>query len=113
MMFGVRMELRATGDDVSKSFEAVVDAYYALEQTCPELLDCGFGYAGQPDGSAHIDVELTVDAETAEHALMIGSGSVRSAIQAAGGFTPGWGEVPAGTAYRLAVEDVHPILIEA
>ena len=108
-MFGVRVELRVTGpEDLSEEFQRLIDAYYELEQACPELLDCSFGLT-LGDGHARVDVELTVDAATEDEALHVGSSSIRTAIQTIGGHTPGWGERPPGVSYRVADEDVAPI----
>jgi hypothetical protein len=105
-MYEVKIELRASGDDVSASFDRVIDAYAELEAACPELLDCAFGFARLSEYHARVDVELTVDADTEDKAWEIGMSSVRSAIHATGAGTPNWDERPSGVVYRVADEDV-------
>ena len=109
MMFGVHVELRVTGpDDFAAEFERLIDAYFDLEQACPELLDSSFALTLH-DGYARVDAEVTVDAVSDDEALHVGSSSIRTAIQTIGGHTPGWGERPTGVSYRVADEDVAPI----
>ena len=102
------MRLRVRGPNRSEHFMAVTDCYQTLEQTHEDLLDVAFGFADD-DGYATVDVEVTVNAEDEDAAILLARSSVRSAIQDAGGYPPGWDEdrhTTSAVAYRIVDESV-------
>jgi hypothetical protein len=111
-MYEVRLELTVSGGpDRAAHFDAVVQAYAQLEAVDERLLDCSFGFSAAEDG-ATIDVEITVSASSEDEAHDVAIAGLRSAIQAAGGFTPGWAERSPATAtavYRVQSESVDRV----
>jgi len=106
-MYEVRLSLRASGEpDRAAHFEAVTDAFAALEDVHDDVLDSSFGFADSDD-FAEMDVEVTVMAADEAQAYQLASSCVRSAIQTAGGHTPDWEHLPSsGAVYRLTDESV-------
>ena len=105
--FAATFLLRVTGPDRAAHFQQVVDAYADLERETGYLLDCAWSLS-DADDYADVDVEVTVAAEDPHAAQWLASGSIRSAIHAAGGYTPGWDPRAAGVdavAYELREEE--------
>ena len=59
-------------------------------------------------GTGHVEVELVVGAASAGAAADLGFDVIRTAIHAAGGFTPGWGDVSESTGHvEYDIENVE------
>lgn len=109
IIYDVMLELHVTGgSDRSSHFQQVSDEYCRLEEADPRLLDSAFSFADS-DEHAEVEVELTINADTEDEAYQIASDCVRTAIHAAGGFTPNWGERVHDDApvYRVTEESVE------
>jgi len=90
--YGLHVELDVVGaPDVGEAAEHVVEQFAALEAVHDGLLDFALG---ADDEARSIEVQITVEAATLE-AVTLGVGSLRSAIHASGGGTPGWDDQPA------------------
>lgn len=112
-MYEVRLGLSVTGPDRVAHFDSVADAYADLERVDRRLLDSTFGLR-DGDDEAEIDIEITVAASSDEEAHKLVTSCVRSAIQAAGGFTPDWADRrPAEwiAVYRVHSESVDRVLV--
>ena len=70
----------------------MVEQFAALEAAHHGLLDFALG---ADDEARSIEVQITVEAATLEAAVSLGVSSLRSAIHASGGGTPGWDDQPA------------------
>ena len=109
--FAITLELRVTGPDRSGSFDEVIDCYAKLESGDERLLDCAWSFTDNQHHS-YVTVELTIQADDEAAAYDLARGSVRAAIQDAGGYTPGWedsAQDPEMVVYRLASEEAVPV----
>ena len=86
MLFNVAIQVRFTGDlsGLEKLLDAVMDELVKLHATDPSI------GGALPDGD--VELSLAVEAETLEEATGSAFGTIRTAIHAAGGGTPGWPE---------------------
>jgi hypothetical protein len=86
MLFNVAIQVRFTGDlsGLEKLLDAVMDELVKLHATDPSI------GGTLPDGD--VELSLAVEAETLEEATGSAFGTIRTAIHAAGGGTPGWPE---------------------
>ncbi len=107
--YSVTVRLTVVGPDRAAHFERVVDRYGSLERQHDDLLDCGWGFSDL-DSTSEVDIAITVREDDERAAWGIATSSIRTAIHAAGGFTPSWDEHTAPTvdavAYRLSDEGV-------
>jgi hypothetical protein len=74
-------ERTPTPEELQIFLDAVMDEMLKLNE------DATIGARGS-DG--HVEIEATVEAEEFDGAVAKGSSLIRSAIHAAGGYTPGW-----------------------
>jgi len=93
MKYGLHIELDVVGtDDVGAAADVVVEQFAALERCHDGLLDFALGADNK---TRSVEVGITVEAATPEEAVSIGLSSLRTAIHASGGGTPGWDDQPA------------------
>jgi hypothetical protein len=85
----ILLELTASGGDIAKHFEAVVNAFFDIEHADPRILDSSFGFT-MLRTHADLEVQLTVLGDSLEDAFVHAQAAVRTAIHAAGGGTVGW-----------------------
>jgi hypothetical protein len=93
----VTTETAAEGDAEARSsleehLDQVMDELMRLEGCRDDVHDPGLSadFSGFP--SVVVEVELLVDHDEDVEALRIGDSVLRSAVHAAGGYTPRWGE---------------------
>jgi hypothetical protein len=86
MLFNVAIQVRFTGDlsGLEKLLDAVMDELVKLDVTDPSI--------GGTLTDGDIEFSLAVEADTLERATAGAFGTIRAAIHAAGGGTPGWPE---------------------
>jgi hypothetical protein len=86
MLFNVAVQVRFTGDlsGLEKLLDAVMEELVKLDVTDPSI--------GGTLSDGDIEFSLAVEAETLEKATATTFGTIRAAIHAAGGGTPGWPE---------------------
>ena len=86
MLFNVAIQVRFTGDlrGLEKLLDAVMDELVKLDVTDPSI--------GGTLTDGDIELTLAVEADTLEKATASVFGTIRAAIHAAGGGTPGWPE---------------------
>ena len=101
----VRFHLTVTGlngDDLSEHVGRVMSTLAGIDDGVSDpavALDLGTG---------HVEVELVVGAASAGAAADLGFDVIRTAIHAAGGFTPGWGDVSDSTGHvEYDIENVE------
>jgi hypothetical protein len=86
MLFNVAVQVRFIGDlsDLEKLLDVVMEELVKLDVTDPSI--------GGTLSDGDIELTLAVEAETLEKATASAFGTIRTAIHAAGGGTPGWPE---------------------
>jgi hypothetical protein len=86
MLFIVAVQVRFIGDlsDLEKLLDVVMEELVKLDVTDPSI--------GGTLSDGDIELTLAVEAETLEKATASAFGTIRTAIHAAGGGTPGWPE---------------------
>jgi hypothetical protein len=86
MLFNVAVQVRFTGDlsALEKLLDAAMEELVKLDVTDPSI--------GGTLSDGDIGFSLVVEAETLEKATVSAFGTIRAAIHAAGGGTPGWPE---------------------
>jgi hypothetical protein len=92
MLFNVAVQVRFTGDltELEKLLEVVMEELVRLDVTDPSI--------GGTLSDGDIEFSLAVEDETLEKATASAFGTIRTAIHAAGGGTPGWPEFRGVTA---------------
>jgi hypothetical protein len=86
MLFNVVVQVRFIGDlsELEKLLDVVMEELVKLDVTDPSI--------GGTLSDGNIELTLAVEAETLEKATASAFGTIRTAIHAAGGGTPGWPE---------------------
>jgi hypothetical protein len=86
MLFIVAVQVRFIGDlsDLEKLLDVVMEELVKLDVTDPSI--------GGTLSDGDIELTLAIEAETLEKATASAFGTIRTAIHAAGGGTPGWPE---------------------
>lgn len=86
MLFNVAVQVRFIGDlsELETLLDAVMDELVKLDVTDPSI--------GGTLSDGDVELTLAVEAETLENATANVFGTIRTAIHAAGGGTPGWPE---------------------
>jgi hypothetical protein len=86
MLFNVAVQVRFIGDlsDLEKLLDVVMEELVKLDVTDPSI--------GGTLSDGDIELTLAIEAETLEKATASAFGTIRTAIHAAGGGTPGWPE---------------------
>jgi hypothetical protein len=86
MLFNVAVQVRFIGDlsELEKLLDVVMEELVKLDVTDPSI--------GGTLSDGDIELTLAVEAETLEKATANAFGTIRTAIHAAGGGTPGWPE---------------------
>ena len=86
MLFNVAVQVRFIGDlsELEKLLDVVMEELVKLDVTDPSI--------GGTLSDGDIELTLAVEAETLEKATATAFGTIRTAIHAAGGGTPGWPE---------------------
>jgi hypothetical protein len=86
MLFNVAVQVRFTGDlsDLEQLLDAVMEELIKLRVTDPSI--------GGALSDGDIEFSVAVEDETLEDATTSAFGTIRTAIHAAGGGTPGWPE---------------------
>jgi hypothetical protein len=86
MRFNVAVQVRFTGDlsGLEKLLDAAMDELVKLDVTDPSI--------GGTLTEGDVEFSLAVEADTLETATVHAFGTIRAAIHAAGGGTPGWPE---------------------
>jgi hypothetical protein len=86
MLFNIAVRVRFAGDlsELEQLLDAVMEELIELRTTDPSI--------GGTLSDGDIEFSLTVEAATLEKATEQAFGTIRSAIHAAGGGTPGWPE---------------------
>jgi hypothetical protein len=86
MLFNVAVQVRFTGDlsELEKLLDVVMEELVRLDVTDPSI--------GGTLSDGDIEFSLAVEADTLEKATASAFGTIRAAIHAAGGGTPGWPE---------------------
>ena len=87
LMWTVHVELRT--ESQATEFEAIVDAFYALEQVDPALLDSSWSLTRGDDVSL-VEVDLTVAGSDEDDVWKKAAAAIRTAVHAGGGGTPSW-----------------------
>lgn len=92
MKFGLQIDLEVGGaGDLEASVDRVVEEFSKLELLTPGLIDMSIGLDLAEN---HVDVEMTVQADTVDGAVSLGVSSLRAAIHATGASTPNWDDAP-------------------
>lgn len=87
--FAVTLQLHVTGGpNRAANFERLTDCYAELEASDGRLLDCAWSFSDH-ERHSHVTAEITVGSDDLAVAYDIARGSVRAAIQAAGGWSSG------------------------
>jgi hypothetical protein len=86
MLFNVAVQVQFIGDlsELEKLLDVVMEELVKLDVTDPSI--------GGTLSDGDIELTLAVEAETLEKATANAFGTIRTAIHAAGGGTPGWPE---------------------
>jgi hypothetical protein len=86
MLFNVAVQVRFIGDlsELEKLLDVVMEELVKLDVADPSI--------GGTLSDGDIELTLAVEAETLEKATASAFGTIRTAIHAAGGGTPGWPE---------------------
>ena len=86
MLFNVAVQVRFIGDlsELETLLDAVMEELVKLDVTDPSI--------GGTLSDGDVELSLAVEAETLENATANVFGTIRTAIHAAGGGTPGWPE---------------------
>ena len=86
MLFNVAVQVRFIGDlsELEKLLDVVMEELVKLDVTDPSI--------GGTLSDGDIELTLAVEAETLEKATASAFGTIRTAVHAAGGGTPGWPE---------------------
>lgn len=86
MLFNVAIQVRFSGDlsGLEKLLDAVMGELVKLDVTDPSI--------GGTLTEGDVEFSLAVEADTLEKATVRAFGTIRAAIHAAGGGTPGWPE---------------------
>jgi hypothetical protein len=93
------------GGDVSEHVGRVMSELVTLADCNDHVSDPAVGLDA---ATGHVEVELVVDATSAGAAADFGFDVIRTAIHAAGGSTPGWGDVSERTGHiEYDIENVE------
>ena len=86
MLFNIAVQVRFTGDlsRLEQALDRVMEELVKLDVTDPSI--------GGTLSDGDIEFSLAVEADTLEKATASVFGTIRTAIHAAGGGTPGWPE---------------------
>ena len=86
MLFNIAVQVRFTGDlsGLEQALDRVMEELVKLDVTDPSI--------GGTLADGDIEFSLAVEADTLEKAIASVFGTIRAAIHAAGGGTPGWPE---------------------
>jgi hypothetical protein len=86
MLFNVVIQARFTGDPdgLEQALDRVMEELVKLDVTDPSI--------GGTLSDGDVEFSLAVEADTLEKATASAFGTIRTAIHAAGGGTPGWPE---------------------
>jgi hypothetical protein len=86
MLFNVAVQVRFTGDlsGLEQALDLVMEELVKLDVTDPSI--------GGTLSDGDIELSLAVETDTLENATASAFGTIRAAIHAAGGGTPGWPE---------------------
>jgi hypothetical protein len=86
MLFNVALQVQFIGDlsELEKLLDVVMEELVRLDVTDPSI--------GGTLSDGDVEFGLAVEAETLEKATVGAFGTIRTAIHAAGGGTPGWPE---------------------
>lgn len=90
--YEVKVELHVSGlpqDELMSQFEDFCEALADLDEINPQMDSWGAGF---DSGKGLLDVQLYIDSEYEAAAVADAYNLIRTAIHAAGGSTPSWGE---------------------
>jgi hypothetical protein len=101
----------APDDELLEQVDCVMQELLKLEE-CEgaQVRDAAVGLDAD---RGHVEIEITVDAADLARAIQIGERDIRTAVHAAGGYTPGWERGQGRVNYDFGSVTLEQVPVEA